>query len=291
MLPSLSPAPLCLAAILWPSLSLAQSLSLSPPPARADAKVSDNLAPSFAGFGIEPSNLFSFTGWNEPNEFSIQLLQNLADYAGAPPHIRIGGNTQDYMMYDPTYEDFGWRRNQRSTAQGVIAADSMIIGPGYLAALDRFPKDTFITYGLNLAYQGSDYEDRIVKHAQAVVDSLNNTKLYSFEIGNEPDLYMENGMRAAGWNGQTYTTQFMHRADLVYKKVLKPAGLPPTFFEPSATASTIGTTFEIGMLNGHGILDQMNGEYYVGWWNQHDYFYCKLHPSGSGSCILMLTGH
>ena len=54
--------------------------------------------------------------------FSIQLLQNLADYSGSPPHIRLGGNTQDYMVYDPDYEDFGWKKNPNSTAQGVIAA-------------------------------------------------------------------------------------------------------------------------------------------------------------------------
>ena len=262
-----------------PSLALAQSLSLAPSPNRAGAAVSDNLDPSFAGFGIEPSNLFSFTGWNEPNEFSIQLLQNLADYAGAPPHIRVGGNTQDYMVYDPEYEDFGWKKNANSTAQGVIAADSMIIGPGYLRALDRFPKDTFITYGLNLAYEGSDYLDRMTTHASGVVKELKNTRLYSFEIGNEPDLYLQNGMRTAPWDGKVYTDEFMERADTVYQKVLKPNGMAPMFFEPPATASTIGTTFEIAMLNKNGILDQMNGEYYVGWWNQHDYFYCTLsHP-------------
>lgn len=277
MLPSICQPCLCLAALL-PSLAIAQSLSLSPSPSRAGAAVSDNLDPSFAGFGIEPSNLFSFTGWNEPNNFSITLLQNLADYSGAPPHIRLGGNTQDYMIYDATYQDFGWHHNSASVSQGVIAADSMVIGPNYLAALDRFPKDTFVTYGLNGAYKESDYLDRITTLADAVVKNLKNVRLYSFEIGNEPDLWLENGFRTAPWDGKLYTDEFMERADTVYQNVLKPAGMAPMFFEPPATASTIGTTFEIGMLNNNGILDQMNGEYYVGWWNQHDYFYCtRLH--------------
>lgn len=267
---------LALALARAPALSHAASLALSPSPSRAGAQVSDNLDPSFAGFGIEPSNLLSFTGWNEPNEFTIQLLQNLADFSGSPPHIRVGGNTQDYMIYDADYDDFGWKKNPQSTAQGVIPADSMIIGPNFIAALDRFPKDTFITYGLNLAYKGSDYLDKIVNHSTAVVEGLKRTRLYSFEIGNEPDLYLQNGMRTAPWDGSTFTTQFMERADTVYQNVLKPKGMAPTFFEPPATASTIGTTFEISMLNSDGILDRMNGEYYVGWWNQHDYFYCML---------------
>lgn len=37
---------------------------------------------SFAGFGIEPSNLFSFTGGAETNSLSINLLDNLGKYAG-----------------------------------------------------------------------------------------------------------------------------------------------------------------------------------------------------------------
>jgi len=291
MLRSLSPAALLSLALLYPNLSSAQSISVTVSPSRSGASVSDNLDPSFAGFGIEPSNLFSFTGWNEPNHFSIQLLQNLAEYSGAPPHIRLGGNTQDYMAYDAKYMDFGWKKNPQSTAQGVIAADSMIIGPNYIKALDRLPEGTPITYGLNLAYMGNGYEDRIVSHAQAVVDGLNNTRLYSFEIGNEPDLYLQNSMRSAPWDGQTFTTQFMERANAVYQRVLKPAGLPAMFFEPPATASTIGTTFEIAMLDKDGILDQMNGEYYVGWWNQHDYFYCMLYHFLSHRHPLTCTSH
>lgn len=37
---------------------------------------------SFAGFGIEPSNLFAFTGADTANELSVNLLSNLANYTG-----------------------------------------------------------------------------------------------------------------------------------------------------------------------------------------------------------------
>ena len=274
MVHSLWAASLSLAAV-FPSLSLAQgSLSLTLPQKRADATVSAELDPAFAGFGIEPSNLFSFTGNEVPNTFSIQLLQNLADYAGAPPHIRIGGNTQDYMIYNASYTDLGWRRNLASTAQGAIAADSMIIGPGYFQAIERFPKGTWVTYGLNLAYQADDYIEMMVKQAKAAVDGLKNTQLYSFEIGNEPDLYLQNQMRAGAWDGAAYSKAFLERADAVYKQVLEPAKLPATFFEGPCTASTIGNTFEIPQLVDDGFLGDVNGNLYVGWWNQHDYFQC-----------------
>ncbi|KAF2129436.1 glycoside hydrolase family 79 protein [Dothidotthia symphoricarpi CBS 119687] len=253
-------------------LALAQSISLSPS-VSAPGSASDYLDPSFAGFGIEPSNLLSFTGGDVANQFSIQLLQNLADYSGAPPHIRVGGNTQDYMIYDTSYNAYNWEANVASKAQGAIAADSMVIGPSYIKAIERFPKDTPVTFGLNLAYEASDWEDKIVATAQAVVDGLTNTKLYSFEIGNEPDLWVANKFRNATWSGKAYTQEFLDRAQVVYERVLQPAGMPSSFFESAATASTIGTTFEINQLVNNGIMDGRNGTAYVNAWNQHDYYY------------------
>jgi hypothetical protein len=262
------------------TLSLAQnsslSITLSPAPKAANASVSSILDASFAGFGIEPSNLFSFTGKEEANALSVGLLQNLADYSGAPAHIRLGGNTQDYMVYDESMTDYACKSNPASTSQGKYPADGNIIGPAYFKALDRFPKNTPITYGLNMAYYDSDYLDRIVAGAQAAMDGMKNVKLYSFEIGNEPDLWLANGFRNGSWGGATYTKEFLARADAVYNQVLKPAGYPAKFFEAQATASTIATTFEIEMLVKDGLLNATNGNNYVSAWNQHDYYYCAL---------------
>jgi hypothetical protein len=265
-----------IAALLSLPVALAQnSLSLALGTS-APSGASDYIDPSCAGFGIEPSNLLSFTGGDDVNHFSIQLLQNLADYSGAPPHIRLGGNTQDYMVWNATKTEHRWTANKNSKAQGAIAADSIIIGPGYVQALDRFPKDTPVTFGLNMAYEDADWADHIVAIAQGAVDNLKNTKLYSFEVGNEPDLWMQNGFRAAGWSGQLYTQQFLDRCEAICERVLKPANLPCAFFEPPATASTIGTTFEIAQLVDDGIMTGRNGDNYMTAWNQHDYFYCTL---------------
>lgn len=47
--------------------------------------LSQPISPSFAGMGIETSNLFSFTGGATVNQMSINLLTNLANYTGVPP--------------------------------------------------------------------------------------------------------------------------------------------------------------------------------------------------------------
>lgn len=259
-------------------LALAQSISISPDNEAPDG-ASDYLDPSFAGFGIEPSNLFSFTGGDNANQFSVKLLQNLADYSGSPPHIRLGGNTQDYMIFNASNERYAWTSNKNSQAQGAIAADSMIIGPNYFTALDRFPEDTPVTFGLNMAYLEDDWETHITDMAQAAVDGMNRVKLYSFEVGNEPDLWLENQFRSGTWDGKTYTDQWLDRCEVVYDRVLKGANLPSSFFEAPATASTIGTTFEIAMLVDDGIMEGRNGDNFLATWNQHDYYYCMLLPS------------
>ncbi|KAF2703652.1 glycoside hydrolase family 79 protein [Pleomassaria siparia CBS 279.74] len=256
------------------TLSLAQNITLSPATTTTNASlVSAILDPSFAGFGIEPSNLFDFAGGETANALSIGLLQNLADYSGAPPHIRLGGNTGDYALFDASYANFQVGQNPKATSQGTIPADNNVIGPAYFEVLERFPKDTPVTFGLNMAYYDSDYIDQIVRTAQAAVDGMKNVNLYSFEVGNEPDLWLQNKFRNGSWGGKTYMKEFLDRADAVYNQVLKPAGYPATFFEAQATASTIGTTFEIDMLVADGMLNATNGNKYVSLWNQHDYFY------------------
>jgi hypothetical protein len=278
MFRSFSASSLALLSLPAVRLALAESTSVSISYNAPDG-ASDYIDPSFAGFGIEPSNMFSFTGGDTPNQFSVQLLQNLADYSGVPPHIRLGGNTQDYMIYNASNERFAWSANKNSQAQGAIAADSMIIGPNYFAAIDRFPQDTPITFGLNMAYMDDDWEDHIVAMAQGAVDNIKKAKLYSFEVGNEPDLWLQNSFRSAPWDGQTYTDQFLDRCEVVYNRVLKAAGLPSSFFESPATASTIGTTFEISQLVSDGIMEGRNGDNFLATWNQHDYFYCTLYRS------------
>ncbi|KAF2667413.1 hypothetical protein BT63DRAFT_374839 [Microthyrium microscopicum] len=256
------------------SLTTAQGDASAAPSLQASdtSTISAALDPSFAGLGIEPSNLYSFTGGAQANQLSINLLQNLADYAGAPPHLRIGGNTQDYMIYDSSYTNFNVENTADPTGQGD--SDIFTIGPGYFEALDRFPQGTPITYGLNLAYSLTDWNTRIVDTATAAVTKLSNVKLVSFEIGNEPDLYHENNIRDVSYAGPQYTSEWLARADQVWTKVLQPAGIPSKFFEPAATASTDGTTFDINSLIKFGITaGSDNADTFVFGWNQHDYYY------------------
>ncbi|KAI1403513.1 glycoside hydrolase superfamily [Hypoxylon fuscum] len=246
-------------------------LSESPP-----ANTSSAIDPSFAGFGIEPSNLFSFTGQSVPNKFTLNVLDNLATYAGKPPHIRIGGNTQDYMVYNENIGEWSCIENRDPTGPGSSKSNSLFIGPRFFDAANRLPMGTPVTWGLNMAYVQDDYIEQVTMMAKQVLSACSNLTITSFEIGNEPDLYAQNGFRTGQWGGKIYTQQWLDRATAIYEQVLQPKGMPSNFFEAAATASTIGTDFQITDLMGFGIDKQVSDNLktsYLSGWNQHDYYY------------------
>ncbi|KAI1842140.1 hypothetical protein JX266_011673 [Neoarthrinium moseri] len=255
--------------------TLAQNTISLDVPGSPPSGASGYIDPSFAGFGIEPSNLFSFTGYDTPNELTFNLINNLANFTGKPPHIRLGGNTEDYMVFSQDQDRWTWVNNPNSVGQGAYASDHMLIGPRFFEAANRFPEGTPVTWGLNLAYEESDWEQQITTMARQVVENCPNLKLVSFEIGNEPDLYLQNSFRTAPWGGREYTEAWLARANAVYEQVLKPNNITAAFFEPACTASTIGTDFQIKDLVSFGIeANAANGDKpLIASWNQHDYYY------------------
>ncbi|KAI1389029.1 uncharacterized protein F4822DRAFT_429642 [Hypoxylon trugodes] len=227
------------------------------PSASPPKGVSMQIDPAFAGFGIEPSNLFSFMGEEKTNNVTLNLLNNLAGYAGKPPHIRIGGNTQDYMIYRESQSDWAWNKNQAPAGQGAFKPDSMLIGPRFFEAANRFPKGATVTWGLNLAYEQSDYIDQITTMAKQVLSKCSNLTITSFEIGNEPDLYLQNEFQTGSWGGKVCTQQWLDRASAIYKQVLQPRNMTSDFFEAAATASTIGYPVSLEhLVNLHTTEDQ-----------------------------------
>ncbi|KAK6849190.1 beta-glucuronidase [Apiospora arundinis] len=236
---------------------------------------SAHVDPSFAGFGIEPSNLFSFMGQDEPNQMTLNLLDNLVKLTGRPPHFRIGGNTADTMIYREDQDKWDWKKNPNPKGQGNFPTDEFIIGPHYFDAANRLPKGTPVTWGLSLAYMEDDYIEQITTTAKQVIDRCTNLNLVSFEIGNEPDLYGQNGFRTGAWDAKVYTEQWLDRAKAVYKQILKPKNISSDFFETSCTASTIGTTFEIKDMSTLGITADApdSSSSFIKSWNQHDYYY------------------
>ncbi|OLN97697.1 Beta-glucuronidase 3 [Colletotrichum chlorophyti] len=237
---------------------------------------SARIDPSFAGFGIELDHLYYFMGDETPNDLTINLLSNLANFTGRPPHVRLGGNTQDYVIYDDSQDEWLVKPNPRPVAPGDVPADNFIIGPRFMEIANRMPKGTPLTWGLNLGYQESDYIEQVTTMASQVIDRCTNLNLVSFEFGNEPDLYGNNGFRSSSWSGSEYVRQWLERARAVWEEVLEPRNLRSNFFEASAsTAWVSGTGFEIKDLVEYGIDQKANNSEngFISSWNQHNYYY------------------
>ncbi|SJX66655.1 uncharacterized protein SRS1_16876 [Sporisorium reilianum f. sp. reilianum] len=272
-----------LASALLVARSASAQISLSPAtsPASAGSVISNTINPSYAGFGIEPSDLFVYTGTSSANQLTLNLLTNLANYTGAPPHIRIGGNAGDTMLYDQSVTGYALQQNPSASGQGnARPSDYFLFGDNYFKVMNYFPKNTPITYGLNLAYQGSDALQRIVEQAGAALDNIGNSgngpKLYSLEIGNEPDLYIDLGYRSSSWSPTDFGNEWASRAEAIYNQTLKQRGVSSDFFEVAATATTAsknGQPFRIANLVGNTQGVAADNGIYVAGWNQHDYYY------------------
>lgn len=180
--------------------------------------------PRFAGFGIEFSNTYSFTGTAaSPNTFSYNLIANLGKVAGVPPCFRIGGNTQDNAIYEESFTQSIIGRNPNPTTRdvtGYVPFDNDIYGPEFFKALGTFPAGTQFIFGLNLAYQNSDYISKITSAASAALSAL-GSNLYSFEIGNEPDLYASTAPYriSQNWGGPSYVSEWVERASAIQSQV------------------------------------------------------------------------
>ena len=109
-----------------------------------------------------------------------QLLHNLTAYGSGPIHLRIGGATTD-KTGEPT----------PTTAQ-PFAELANALGVKFFL-------------GVNL---GADNVNLAVDQAKAYVSQMPAGSLDAIEIGNEPDLYAQNGIRSSSYGYQDYVADF-----------------------------------------------------------------------------------
>jgi len=64
-----------------------------------------------------------------PNAFSNNLLNNLGNFTGTKPHIRVGGNTQDYALYNASLETA--INGTFNLAKSADYPTTIFIGPSY----------------------------------------------------------------------------------------------------------------------------------------------------------------
>ncbi|TVY52112.1 Beta-glucuronidase [Lachnellula cervina] len=194
-------------------------LSSAPP---KDA--SDPIPEAFVSYSIEFSSFPDFAGNNSsPNTFSNNLLNNLGNLTGTKPYIRVGGNTQDYALYN---DSLPFAINSTIVPSRATDYPTIIfIGPSYFESYNTWP-DTKFSHGFNLGLGGNNSEgwQSLLDTVPLACKALGGGKLLWWEYGNEPDLYSTSAqgpVRPPGWNESTYVSQWLNGTRAIKQQLQK----------------------------------------------------------------------
>ena len=146
------------------------------------------MPPDFMGLGFESSAVATPGLLSSGNRAYVQLVRNLGKGV-----IRIGGNVSDYTRYDVGAPAVS---GHKST---VLNYESLRQFRGFLDAVGWK-----LIWGLNL---GTGTVDNAVALARAVTEVMGD-RLIAFQIGNEPDLFVPAGHRAAPYGYDQWLAEY-----------------------------------------------------------------------------------
>ncbi|OAA54973.1 glycoside hydrolase family 79 protein [Niveomyces insectorum RCEF 264] len=200
------------------------------------------LLDAFVSYSIEFVTFPDYAGnASAPNTFSDALLANLGDLMGSKPYIRVGGNTQDYALYNASLP---WAVN--GTFNRSRSADyptTVAIGPSFFESYRTWAGVRF-SHGFNLALAptpagwqtllatvplvcqalGPDggSKNGSSNSSSSNSSSLTHHRLYTWEYGNEPDLLSTSAQgptRPPMWNESTYVAQWRNGTRQIWQLV------------------------------------------------------------------------
>ncbi|KAI2786311.1 Beta-glucuronidase [Penicillium oxalicum] len=175
------------------------------------------LAP-FVSFSIEFSSFPDFAGnKSQPNKFSNQLLENLGHIQGVKPYIRVGGNTQDFALYDANLET-----QINGTVIPSLSEDypSIIsIGPSYFEAYDTFPGVKF-SHGFNLGKNTTEGLNTLLATVPLACKALSHGNFAHWELGNEPDLFNRQ-VRPKNWKEIDYVEEWLSKSRIIHRQLMR----------------------------------------------------------------------
>ncbi|KZL86111.1 glycoside hydrolase family 79 protein [Colletotrichum incanum] len=168
---------------------------------------------AFVSYSLEFAFFPDFAGnTSAPNTFSDNLLANLGELQGVRPYIRVGGNTQDYALYDESlpYAVNGTYDFERSKDYPT----TIHIGSSYFESYGTFA-DTKFTHGFNLGLGANRSEgwETLKATVPLACKAIGKDNLDVWEYGNEPDLFSTSAqgpVRPSSWNESIYVEQWLN---------------------------------------------------------------------------------
>ncbi|KAG5651520.1 hypothetical protein H0H81_008357 [Sphagnurus paluster] len=208
-------------------------------------------------------------GTTSRNEFFFNTLDNLKQITGKPPQIRVGANSEDRTNFQ---QDIQFAQAIFPPPTAVVPypeTTSMLVGDSYYATTRFLPPGTRVTWGVNF---GTYNITAAVLQTRSIVGAFASPEIRDagivldyLEIGNEPDLYRNNGLRLSNYS----TTQWVGEWLTFAKEVAAAGGLSANSHTKFIGGSFAGAghsagfypqaAFDAGLLTGPGKLISAQG--------------------------------
>ncbi|RDW82571.1 hypothetical protein BP6252_03683 [Coleophoma cylindrospora] len=165
---------------------------------------------AFVSFAIEFAFFPDFAGNNSaPNTFSDNLLNNIGNLTGTKPYIRVGGDSQDYAIFNSSLPVAIHGVYNYSHTQNYPTTVTM--GPSFFESYSTWPNTKFIHgFNMGLATTPAGWES-LLQTIPLACSALESGNLLWWEYGNEPDLYPTSParvLRTGAWNYSIYLDQW-----------------------------------------------------------------------------------
>lgn len=170
-----------------------------------DTSVHGNTIPSdFTGLSYEQEQLRNPDFFAGTNTQLVGYVRTL----GRCGVLRLGGNTSEYMFWDPKARPTKADLKLTSGPSAGPQIDKHIaVTPEAIRNLRDFLDETGwkVIYGLNLS-RGTP--ENAAEEAAFVMKTIGRDKLVAFQLSNEPDLFAHNGLRSKTYDVDDYIKEW-----------------------------------------------------------------------------------
>ncbi|ESK88247.1 glycoside hydrolase family 79 protein [Moniliophthora roreri MCA 2997] len=174
---------------------------------------------SHISLSLEQDRWTDWVGLNSRNQFFFNTLDNLARITGEPPFIRIGANSEDHTNFNQALQSPQTAFPPPTTTVPYPEASTIVVGDAYYQAARFLPPNTHVIWGVNF---GQNNLTAAVLEAQSIAKAFSSSAITNagisldlLEIGNEADLYRNNGFRPSTFNISQYVKEWINFANNV----------------------------------------------------------------------------
>ncbi|TFL04901.1 hypothetical protein BDV98DRAFT_561154 [Pterulicium gracile] len=263
------------------SAALDVSIPLSPP------SNAPTLSKRLVSISIEQDRWPEWAGTDSRNDFFYNTFDNLRALTGSPPDVRVGANSEDRTNFNPAVNYVQAVFPPPTAILAYPETTAMTVGDGFYEIAKFLLPGTHVTYGVNF---GTSNLTAAYLNAQSIAKAFTSPAITSkgivldfVEIGNEPDLYRNNGLRGSGYTGRDYVPDWITFA----RNISAVAGITPSSYTKFLGGSFAGrgNGFTPREVFDAGLLDSPEGKL-ISTFSQHRYSgsFC----TGSGALLQSL---